>query len=304
MPGPAFIAFFVLLVPLAANAGSYSDLRLSGKIYDRRIIEASGLARSHVVADRLWTLNDGDAKPELFAIDGGGNLHGSISLSPATNVDWEDIASFEHDGKSWLLIADIGDNEAKRRYCSLYVVEEPAELHKQKLEPARQIRFTYPDGPLDAESVAVDAENDSVLILVKRTVPARLYSVPLLAGDDDSIRTAELLGDVATLPQPSQLELDRALAHQSWHWQPTAMDITRNGRTAAILTYRGIYIYQRLEMESWIDALQRVPQDIDFPTNGIAEAIAFSYKDDSLFVTVEGRSPPIYRSDLQGQHQR
>jgi hypothetical protein len=291
----------VLQMP-AVTAGEaadwYPDVRQSGRINDRRVVEASGLARSHRVADRLWTMNDGGSRPQLFAVGTDGRIQGSMSLRQAANIDWEDLASFEQDGKAWLLVADIGDNEAKRHDYTLYVVEEPAVLKPPSTLPSRVIHFTYPDGPLDAESVAVDCATNSIFVLVKRTVPARLYRVPLSGDDGAATQTAELLGNVASLPQPSQRELDRALADQSWHWQPTAMDFAQNDRTAVILTYRGVYIYPRAGGESWFDALQRQPQSLSLGAIRLAEAIAFG-SDDSIFITVEGRKPWLYRLDPQ-----
>jgi hypothetical protein len=289
----------VLLMPALATGddlatGIYSELTISGHIDDRRVVEASGLARSHLVRDRLWTINDGGSEPRLFAIGANGKKHGTVILRDGSNVDWEDLASFEHDGKAWLLIADIGDNEGKRRFCTLYIVEEPALARGQSVRAARKIHFAYPDGPLDAESVAVDVDNGEVLILVKRTVPARLYRLALFADAEDGRQIADLLGDVASIPQPDQATLDNALIEQSWHWQPTAMDISRDGRTAGILTYAGLYLFERQGGSTWFEALQNLPQSLSLGDVLLAESFAFG-DDDELFVTVEGHSPALYR---------
>jgi hypothetical protein len=295
------IIIYSLLMQISASGAEEQDIHFSGILQsgtnrNRHVVEASGRARSHLISDRLWAVNDHGSKPRLFAFGSDGKAHGSVSLSHAENFDWEDLASFEHDGKPWLLIADIGDNEARRTHCTLYLVEEPAVLRRQKLKPAREIRFAYPDGSLDAESVAVDITDDSILILAKRTVPARLYRVPL-HGDDERTYIAERLGDVASIPQPSQLEIDRALADQSWHWQPTAMDIAPDGSLLAILTYQGAYLYVREPVERWLDALQKSPVRLDIGGIELAEAVAFGNRNGSLFVTVEGRRPPLYRFD-------
>jgi len=288
----------LLMTALAAEpeVTAYSPMQAIGTIDDRRIVEASGLARSHRVPDRLWALNDGGSGPQLFAFGIDGKAHGSILLNDAANVDWEDLASFEHDDRAWLLVADIGDNEARRPYCTLYLVEEPLHLQNQRLEPIHEVRFRYPEGPLDAEAIAVDAASGSILVLVKRTVPARLYRIALIANDDTP-QLAELLGEVASLPQPTARDLERALPDKIWHWQPTAMDISHSGETVMILTYRGAYLFPRHTGEDWIDALQRPPVPLDLGGIALAEAAAFGYKDRSIFVTVEGRRPMLYRYD-------
>jgi hypothetical protein len=163
------------------------------------------------------------------------------------------------------------------------------------VRPERQLRFSYPDGPLDAESIAVDAEGDSIFILVKRTVTARLYRIPLSAVTSSQVEVSERLGDVASVPQPGNWEIVTALARKSWHWQPTGMDFSHDGRMAAILTYVGLYIYERSSDASWFETLQKPPQSVSLGDLRLAEAVAFGL-DDSLFVTAEGTIPPLYRA--------
>ena len=293
---------FILILALPSTASSqdapaahYAPLAVNGHIRDKRIVEASGLARSHLVPGRLWTINDGGSDPLLFAIGENGELHGSVRLRDGGNTDWEDLASFEENGKAWLIVADIGDNAAQRRSCTLYIVEEPLDLAVPSVRPERQVRFRYPDGSLDAESIAVDARNDSIFILVKRTVPARLYRVPLSADTSSEVAVAERLGDVASVPQPGNWEIVTALARKSWHWQPTGMDFSPDGDMAAILTYVGLYIYERSDNASWYETLQKAPQSVSLGDLRLAEAVAFG-ADGSLFVTAEGSIPPLFRS--------
>lgn len=125
------------------------NMVLAGNLQNPAIQEASGLARSHRDEKLLWTMNDGGSPPILYAIGTDGSDQGSVHLNNATNVDWEDIASYELDGKSWLIVADIGDNENVREYVTLYIVEEPLPSQKETT-PTRKITFVYPDGPGDA----------------------------------------------------------------------------------------------------------------------------------------------------------
>ena len=100
-------------------------LIVAGQVENEDLVEASGLARSHRDPEMLWALNDGGSKPRLFAFDFTGAHRGRLTLDDAKNRDWEDIASFELDGQPWLLVADIGDNDSKRKKVSFYVVAEP-----------------------------------------------------------------------------------------------------------------------------------------------------------------------------------
>jgi len=122
--------------------------------------ETSGLAPSQPRRHLLWAHNDSDNAPVLFALGTDGRLRGQLRPIGATNVDWEDIASFEAEGRAWLLVADVGDNASQRTNCVLYVVPEPdpggwrpgANSGRGRLAHPRR----YPDGPRDCEAVAVD----------------------------------------------------------------------------------------------------------------------------------------------------
>ena len=269
------------------------------------IREASGLARSNIDPDRLWIINDGGTGPELFAIGLDGSNQGVFKVAGSRNIDWEDLASFVLDGQPMLLIADIGDNLARRQSLTLYVLREPpltqaADDVAGTLEIAWQQNFVFPGGAIDAESVSVDAGKESVLILSKREIPAVLYRVPLRSrsGDPDTAITATRIGTVESLPQPSKLDRDWALARQDWHWQPTAMDISASGNAAVILTYRNIYLYQRTSNQSWFEVLQGKPEKIEMSGVKEAEAITFSADGAAVFVTTEKRHAPLLRFEI------
>ncbi|NOX69606.1 MAG: hypothetical protein GXP15_10500 [Gammaproteobacteria bacterium] len=266
----------------------------TGRMHNAAIHEASGLALSHRKNGRLWTMNDGQSGPVLYALSDDGTEHGSVLLTNAQNVDWEDLASFELDGTPWLLVADVGDNLASRDHVSIIIVEEP-DLSRPNVLSSRQIDFRYPDGPRDVEAVAVDAREQLVYLLSKRTVPAQLYSVPLFAtaSNSEEVLSASYLGTVASLPRPTQDDLDRALADMNWYWQPTAMDFSADGKRAIILTYPAVFIYDRQDDESWLQALQRTPTRIEL--GGIREAEAAALNLNNIFLTVEARLAPIYR---------
>jgi hypothetical protein len=261
------------------------------------IIEASGLASSRRSEDRLWVVNDGGSSPVLYALGTDGHHQQSIRLRGARNLNWEDLASFSHEGKDWLLVADVGDNEANREYVSLYLVEEPDTDADSITAPVREIRVTYPDGPLDCEAVAIDGRDGQIVLLSKREIPAILYAIPL-----DAVATAEpllatRLGSVTGIPQPSETDIERALADENWHWQPTAMDISGDSSLAVILTYTAAYVFRRFPGDSWIAAFAREPLRLDLADTPLAEAIAFGAGGNSIFVTTEGGNAPLLRFD-------
>ena len=283
----------------SSPAGRPATIVETGRIASPQIVEASGLARSSLVDDRFWLLNDAGSPPVLHAIGVDGGHHGSVTLDPAANVDWEAISSFELDGKAWLLVADAGDNEALRDSSTIYILEEPDLASSTEIvrAPDRTIRFRWPDGPRDCEAVAVDAAGERILLLSKRTIPAVLYELPL-RPEGSGIVTAARLGEVDALPQPDAEDIARAPREFDWHWQPTAMDVARDGGAAVILTYRAVYHFARATNQPWIEALSRPPVAIELGGIREAEAVAL-LEDGSTLVTVEGSHAPLYRIGTQ-----
>jgi hypothetical protein len=276
-------------------------LIVAGQVENEDLVEASGLARSHRDPEMLWALNDGGSKPRLFAFDFTGAHRGRLTLDDAKNRDWEDIASFELDGQPWLLVADIGDNDSKRKKVSFYVVAEPdlAEDNKVREDPAWRVDFRYPDGPRDAEAVLVDTRNERVLVLTKRDLPPVLYSVPLRPATDATV-TATRLGAIESLPAPQRQEIDQAYFTKDWHWQPTAMDLSADGRLAVILTYRAVYVFRVDPGADLYHALSGRAYRLGLGNFRDAESAAFSQDSRSIFVTVERRHPPLLQIDLEG----
>lgn len=282
-----------MLAGCAADERAARD-QLAGRLSHPGITEASGLACSRSAPGRLWVVNDGGSPPALYAAASDGSVEGSVELTGAGNVDWEDIAAFDAGGGPRLLIADVGDNDGRRDYVTLIIVAEPTPA-VSAASVAGTVRFRYPGGPRDAEAVAVEGPAGRAWILTKRTMPAELYRVPLDAPAGATV-TAEYVGPLATLPRPDAADLDRPPGEQDWHWQPTAMDFAADGRRAVVLTYRAAYVYERDAGESWAEALARTPLAVDL--GGIREAEAACLAADGLFVTVEGRNPPLYYFEL------
>jgi len=274
---------------------------VAGQLEEKELVEASGLARSQRQPGLLWSINDGGSKPRIFALDEHGARVGRIRLEEARNKDWEDISSFTLGGEPYLLVADVGDNNARRKKVTLYVVAEPdlAEDDKVKLEPAWRVNLRFPDGPRDVEAVAVDITNERVVLLTKRDIPPVLYEVPLRPAADKTI-TATRLGAVTTLPAPTRLELEQAMFTKDSHWQPTGMDLSADGKLAVILTNRAVYVYRLGSGESLYESLSGRPYGLGLGNFRDAESVAFSADGNSIFVTVERRHAPLLRIDMNG----
>ena len=234
----------------------------------------------------------------MHGVDFAGHQLGEFKLKDSKNRDWEDLASFTHEGKPYLMVADIGDNDAKRKHRTLYFVEEPLAEKNGEAPVAWSVNYRYPDGPRDAESAAVDTESETVLILSKRDLPPVLYSVPLRPAADEVVE-AQRLGPMTSLRRPSRQEVESAPANKSWDWQPVGMDISADNRAAVILTYEEVYYYERQADQNWLDALNGTAFRVSLGNFENAESIAFGDADRTVFVTGENKHSRLLRADLR-----
>ena len=189
----------LLMLSSTSLAARWGSPEVAGLVTSKAMDEISGLAASRNHPGHYWAINDSGNSAQLHLMDGTGQHRGSVDVVGAQNVDWEDLSSFEFDGRRYLLIADTGDNGGIRQDLALHVVEEPTDLTRPA-KVAWTIRFRWPDGPRDCEAAAVDPVRGEVLLVSKKRVPAELFRVPLAAGD--KIRIAKRIGTLTGIEQP------------------------------------------------------------------------------------------------------
>jgi hypothetical protein len=294
--------------------------------------EASGLAASRRADNLLWAHNDSGGLPVLLALDAAGKLRGKLRIAGVKNTDWEDIASFELDGRAWLLIADTGDNDGKRKDCALLIVAEPdpAELKPDKeltVTVAWRVPVRWPGGARDCEAVAVDAREGKIYLLTKRTVPPELYTLPLRSAPagstganpgalppltlpslaasappksaaPPSIPEAVLVARLAQIPRPTPEQRLLPLPTGRYRAEPTALDFTPDGTAAVVLTYGDAWLFRRAPGQSWADAL--AAQGERLAPHGLlqGEAAGFSRDGRTVFATGELVGASLVRYEM------
>ncbi len=297
MPRQLFLPFVLLtlltLVCASCSAPSLPFARLAGLVTNRQLTEISGLAASHAHDGVLWAHNDSGNPARLYAISRRGRLLASFKVIGAKNVDWEDIASFERNGRHYLLLADTGDNGGHRRDFVLYVFEEPATLEDGTLRPAWSIHARWPDGPRDCEAVAVDATSGQILLISKKRVPPELFTLPL---DDPhgAVLEARRVGRLAGVPQASSDLQAKDPKLATLYSQVTAADLSPDRSTLAVLTYGSVLFYRRSEGQDWADAVAQLPEAHDVPPIPQAEALSWSAGGAGLYATGEFSPAPIF----------
>ena len=184
-----------LLLPVMASAQTLTPTLLTP--LNTALNETSGLL---YVNGEVWTHLDSGNGTELYRLDpGNGDVLRQVTVSNASNVDWEDMAS---DG-SWLYIADVGNNSGARTDLRVYRVALDSLLDPDVVSVvADTIRFIYSDqidftpGPQannwDCEALIV--KDDSLFLFTKRWLDSRtvLYAVPAAPGIHSAVRRDSL----------------------------------------------------------------------------------------------------------------
>jgi hypothetical protein len=307
--------YVILALSISACAMPLGMIQ-AGSITAPTIDEASGLAVSRLNDNILWVHNDSGDTARIFAIDTQGHQLATVNITGVKNIDWEDIASFVYQGEAYLLIADVGDNQAKRFQYQLHLIKEPdlSQLNGQKtlsVKPSWSMTFTYPDGAHDCESVAVDVAKQKILLLTKRDELPILYELPLIAPSAQGAsknasvqminKQAKRLGEIAPLPT-AMLDYVSIYTWAGFAGKPTAMDISADGLSAVVLTYTHAFYFTQSQSGDWVALFSTQPQEIALPAIKQAEAVAFSQEGNSIFITSEMLPAPLYKMDLKGFH--
>jgi hypothetical protein len=305
----ALRALLLVAVTLGGSAALYAKelpkaatrVEIMGLVTDSRVAEISGLAASRRRDGVLWAHNDSGNTNSLFALSPRGAVIAEYTIDGVDNVDWEDIASFELDGQPWLLCADMGDNGALRPTVRFILVPEPdiGSARSGRIKAEWILEARWPDGPRDAESMAVDPASRTIYMLSKRRVPVQVFALALAPPEAaDEVRTIQQIGTLPGIPQPSQEEIAASPEIGRWLGQPTAMDRRADG-AFVVITYRDAYLFIPGPGDDAAATLRRTPFRLGLPRTPQAEAVAFARDGRAVFATTERLPAPILRARLE-----
>lgn len=189
--------------------------------------ETSGLAVGSASGEVLWTHNDRGNDAVLYAISTGGALLGSVAVTGAELIDWEDIDAAPCASGMCLYIADIGDNDGARESITIYEVPEPAP-DDRATAAARAFHARYPDGPHNAESLFI-LGGDLYIVTKGDAGPIAVYRLP----KSQQGTTGAVLERVRQAMAQPDGRMDRI----------TGASASPDGRHVAIRSYGSLYIY-------------------------------------------------------------
>ncbi|MFW6322385.1 MAG: hypothetical protein ACOC02_02025 [Guyparkeria sp.] len=281
------------------------------------IDEASGLALSKQDDDLLWTHNDNindpgsmeRVTPFVFGISPSGESRIRLRLERVVQRDWESIDATRIDDRETLIVADSGDNRDTWPDYVLWFIPEPPPAEDDgevRVSPEAMLRYRYPDGPADTESMVFDPRTDRILLLTKRDNPPRMYSLPVDARqpfpdepglsererlESAPVEVAEPVGDLAWLRPTDPINWLLHPLTGSQTDRPTGMTLSPDGATLAVLTYASLYFFHRGKRSDWSEAISRPVASRSLPRIDQWEGLAFSADGRHLYVVHEGTGP-------------
>lgn len=180
--------FYILVFIFLLSFGAFSQ-ELTTYPLEPKLKEISGLEQLN--ESTLVAINDGGNKAELYLFDFEGKPIKTVTVTNATNVDWEDLAKDD----KYLYIGDIGNNNNNRKDLCIYKIRIEDVLNKSEVT-AEKIAFNYYDQkefPPSKEFLNFDAEGmiayrNAIFIFSKnRTEPfngvCTVYSIPKTPGN-------------------------------------------------------------------------------------------------------------------------
>jgi hypothetical protein len=264
------------------KSGGFLPAQAAGVVQSDLITEASGIVAGRRSPGVLWVHNDSGDAPRIYALDEKANLLGICNIKGAQARDWEDIAlgPGPDPNRPYLYIGDIGDNNAKYPEVVVYRVPEPKvdagkPFGQMTIGPADALRFIYPDGPRDAETLLVDPLTRDLYIISKRDLIPKVYR----AAYPQSTTQRTTLERVAVLPFGSF---------------PTGGDVSPDGLRVLVRGYFHVALWHRPAGQPLWQAFSSQPTALPVANEPQGEGICFDRQGRGYYTISEGRHPTLY----------
>jgi len=263
----------------------------AGSLDNTALNEVSGVVESRQNSDVLWVHNDSGDEPRLYAISTAGALKSTWLLTGASRGDWEDLAiGDDGSGGSLLYVGDIGDNGKSRETITVHRVPEPEVITSEKIQAVAfdSLTLTYPDSPLNAETLLLDPLTDDLYVVTKD-----------YQGATGIFRKAapHTGGESAQLEEVAWLDFS---AEPLSGGATTGGSISADGRYIVIRTYgTRAYVWLRQHGMSIAEAFAGEPCPITLPGEQQGESIGFASQGGALWSISEGVEAPVYSIPLQ-----
>jgi hypothetical protein len=175
-------------------------------------------------------------------------------------------------GEFYLYIGEIGDNSAQNNLNLIYRVVEPQVDSSQipvvkLLDEVDKLRFIYPDGKRDADTLMIDPLTKDLYIVSKREPQVHLYRLAYPQATQDTA-TAEFV---------MSLNLSNVVGG----------DISKSGKEILLKTYTNVFYWIHLPIQAIWEALKLAPIAVPYLLEPQGEAICWQGPDSGYYTISE-----------------
>lgn len=209
--------------------------------------ETSGIVKSDVYPDVYWLHNDSGDRPRIIPINRKGEIITSYRyksnegqfINDAVNMDWEEIMK---DDKGNLIVADYGNNCNCRRDLVFYYIRETDPIQKNN-RVFKKLFFRYPDqkqftkegNDYNYDSEGAFYAHGKIYVLTKNRSNSHTKLYRLDTTEPYEVNTLTFLDEFDI------------------KGKVTGADISKDGRTLAILTYTGVWLFKAPNKDDYFD---------------------------------------------------
>lgn len=196
----------MLLAPRAIPAAAAPALGVSAAdrvvcTFDSDTLgEVSGITSSLQHKGIIWATNDSGGGPYLYAVDTSDcSIRATLRLLDTPARDHEALAAGrDAKGRYVIWVGDVGDNLSSWPYARIHKVVEPKVLRDADV-PVTTYRFTYPDGPQNAEAILAAPDREQLWVITKESGVGGLYALPSPMSPSQAPMEAEKVGTARSM---------------------------------------------------------------------------------------------------------
>lgn len=252
------------------------------ELKNEKLGEISGIAASIANPGLFWAHNDSGNGAEIFLINKKLEIVMSCKLDKIQNRDWEDVAvgPGPEEGKNYIYVGEIGDNESKYPLKHIYRFLEPVFNDSSKslnISAFDTITFKLEDKKKDTETLLLDPGSKDLYVVSKREEPVWVYKIKYPYSVTDTLIAKKLI----SLPMK----------------QIVGGDISSDGEKLLLKNYEHVYYWTIPKGKSIEESLKEKPFEVPYELEPQGESIAWEL-DNSGFLTLSekniGKSSFLY----------
>ncbi|XP_046575879.1 uncharacterized protein LOC124283886 [Haliotis rubra] len=271
---------------LAAAVPTFNSANLVSNLQNAALDEISGLAASRIHDGILYGINDhtsSTVENKVYAINANtGALAATLTITGATNWDWEDIAVGPcPDSGSCIYIGDIGNSNGISQN-TVYRVKEPATLEDSSVPYLDKLQYRWSEK--ESECLMVDPAGNAYVVSRVQGGHGLMAKLPSFGW----------AGKAVDVTVTSRLSTTTA------HHDPLGCDISPDGKAMLIKAKDDIYYYSVPDGD-YVEAAKGQATTVKYDMKEhLGESVAWTAKGDGYYTVSEGTYQPIYLYSVVG----